>query len=155
MAHVRSPRPATPGSPRWVVHRRHEIRAALLATVAALALACMNDRGFGQAYAAALQSQVSPVVSPVTFADVVDHVRGAVVSVKVKTTETADSSDELEIPHIAPGDPLERFFKPSASLSEEGTPHDHHLKPHRDLLSPLMAMLSRTTTSSRTPPRSP
>jgi serine protease Do len=70
---------------------------------------------------------VSPIVSPVSFADVVDHVRGAVVSVKVKTTETADSSDELEIPHIAPGDPLERFFK---HFGEEGTPHDHHVKPH-------------------------
>src|SRR5580704_2694889 len=127
MAHVQSPRPATLGSPPLIVRRRHEIRAALLATVAALALACMTDGGFGQAHADALQSQVSPVVSPVTFADVVDHVRGAVVSVKVKTTETADSSDELEIPHIAPGDPLERFFK---HFGEEGTPHDHHLKPH-------------------------
>src|ERR1700732_3745444 len=86
----------------------------------------MNDGGFGQ-HAAALQSQVSPVVSPVSFADVVDHVRGAVVSVKVKTTETADSGDELEIPHIAPGDPLERFFK---HFGEAGTPHGHHLKPH-------------------------
>jgi serine protease Do len=70
---------------------------------------------------------VSPVVSPVSFADVVDKVRGAVVSVKVKTTETAASSDELEIPHIAPGDPLERFFK---HFGEEGTPQDHHVKPH-------------------------
>ena len=127
MAHVHSPPPDTVGSPPLIVRRRCKIRAALLATVAALALACLNDGGFGQAQAAALQSQVSPVVSPVSFADVVDHVRGAVVSVKVKTTETADSSDELEIPHIAPGDPLERFFK---HFGEEGTPHDHHLKPH-------------------------
>src|ERR1700687_1674178 len=124
MAHVHSPQPTTLGSPPLIVHRRHEIRAALLATVAALALACMTD---GETPAAALQNQVSPVVSPVSFADVVDHVRGAVVSVKVKTTETADSSDELEIPHIAPADPLERFFK---HFGEEGTPHDHHLKPH-------------------------
>ena len=109
--------------------RRHEIRAALLATAAALALPGMNDGGFGQAHAAANanKSETSPVVSPVTFADVVDHVRGAVVSVKVKTTETADSSDEFEMPHIAPGDPLERFFK---HFGEEGRPHDHHLKPH-------------------------
>jgi serine protease Do len=127
MANVPSPRPDTPSSPPLIVRRRHEVRAALLATVAALALACMSDGGFGQARADAVQSQVSPVVSPVSFADVVDHVRGAVVSVKVKTTETADSSDELEIPHIAPGDPLERFFK---HFGEEGTPRDHHLKPH-------------------------
>src|ERR1700731_4138360 len=128
MANVHSPRPDT-RSPPLIVRRRHEIRAPLLATVAVLALAFMNDGGFGQAHAAANanKSELSPVVSPVTFADVVDHVRGAVVSVKVKTTETADSGDELEIPHIAPGDPLERFFK---HFGEEGTPPDHHLKPH-------------------------
>ncbi len=60
------------------------------------------------------------------FADVVDHVRGAVVSVKVKTTETADASEEFEIPHITPGDPLERFFK---HFGEEGR-RNRHLKPH-------------------------
>ncbi|MGA7383175.1 MAG: hypothetical protein WBW81_00275, partial [Methylocella sp.] len=127
MAHFHPPRPAILGSPPWTVHRRPTIRAALLATVAALALACMNDGGFGPAHADALQSQGSPVVSPVSFADVVDRVRGAVVSVKVKTTETADVSEEFEMPHIVPGDPLERFFK---HFGEEGTPRDHHLKPH-------------------------
>src|ERR1700738_2726183 len=127
MANVHSPRPDT-RSPPLIVRRRHEIRAALLATVAVLALACMNEGGFGQAHAAANAntSELSPVVSPVSFADVVDHVRGAVVSVKVQTTETADSSDELEIPHIASGDPLERFFK---HFGEEGTPHEHPPKP--------------------------
>src|ERR1700730_488447 len=129
MANVHSPRPDSLSPPPLIVRRRREIRAVLLGTVAALALACVNNGGSGQAHAAATAntSELSPVVSPVTFADVVDHVRGAVVSVKVKTTETADSSDELEIPHIAPGDPLERFFK---HFGEEGTPHDHHLKPH-------------------------
>src|SRR5580704_13047518 len=122
MPNVPSSRPDTRSSPPFV-RRRHEIRAALLATVAALALACMNN-GVGQAHADALQSQLSPVVSPVSFADVVDHVRGAVVSVKVKATETADANDELEIPHIAPGDPLERFFK---HFGEEG---GRHFKPH-------------------------
>ncbi|HEY8032308.1 MAG TPA: serine peptidase, partial [Methylocella sp.] len=82
MANVSSPRPGALSSPPLIVRRRHEVRTALLATVAALALACMNDGGF-QAHADVVQNQVSPVVSPVSFADVVDHVRGAVVSVKV------------------------------------------------------------------------
>ncbi|MGH6936237.1 MAG: Do family serine endopeptidase [Methylocella sp.] len=125
MDHVHSPRPDSPSSPPLIVRRGREIRAALLGTVAALALACVNDGG--QAHAAALQSQVSPVISPVSFADVVDHVRGAVVSVKVKTAEVADSSDEFEIPRIAPGDPLERFFK---HFGEQGMPRGHRLKPH-------------------------
>ncbi len=129
MPNVSPPRPGSLISPPLIVRRRHEIRAALLTAVAALALACVNDAGSGQALAAANANtgEVSPVVSPVSFADVVDHVRGAVVSVKVQTTETANSSDELEIPHIAPGDPLERFFK---HFGEEGTPRDHHVKPH-------------------------
>src|SRR3981081_2485648 len=97
MTHVHSPPPDTVGSPPLIVRRRCEIRAALLATVAALALACLNEGGFGQAQAAALQSQVSPVVSPVSFADVVDHVRGAVVSVKVKTPKPAEDNDETSL----------------------------------------------------------
>src|ERR1700736_3905967 len=129
MANVHSLRPDSLSPPSLIVRRRREIRAVLLGTVAALALACVSNGGPGQAHAAATAntSELSPVVSRFSFADVVNQVRGAVVSVKVQTTETADSSDELEIPHIAPGDPLERFFK---HFGEEGTPHDHHLKPH-------------------------
>jgi serine protease Do len=132
MANIQSHRPDSVSAPPLIVRRRHEIRAALLGTVAALALAGMNDGFLSQARAATSQSEVSQVVSPVSFADVVDHVRGAVVSVKVKTTETADSGDELETPHIVPGDPLERFFKHFGEdggkrFGEEG---GHHVKPH-------------------------
>jgi serine protease Do len=97
MANVHSPRPDALRSPPLIMRRRREIRAVLLGTVAALALVCMNDGGFGQAPAAALQRQVSPVVSPISFADVVERVRGAVVSVKVKTTETAEDNDETSM----------------------------------------------------------
>ena len=97
MANVHSPRPDSLSPPPLIVRRRREIRAVLLGTVAALALVCMNDGGFSQAPAVALQSQGSPVVSPVSFADVVDHVRGAVVSVKVKTTETAEDNAETSM----------------------------------------------------------
>ena len=78
--------------------------------------------------------------SPVSFADVVDHVRDAVVSVKVKIAETADASDsedddspsqgQGQIPHFAPGDPLERFFK---HFGEQGAPHQFGpAKPHME-----------------------
>jgi serine protease Do len=123
MANIQFRRPDHVSAPPLIVRRRHEIRAALLGTVAAFALAVMNDGGLSQARAATAQSEVSQSISPVSFADVVDHVRGAVVSVKVKTTETAEMGDEFELPHIAPGDPLERFFK---HFGEGG----HHLKPH-------------------------
>jgi len=124
MVNIQSPRPGITCTPPLILRRRHEIRAVLLGTVAALALAGMNVGGISQARAATAQSEVTQAVSPVSFADVVDHVRGAVVSVKVKTTEAPDSEDELETPHITPGDPLERFFK---HFGEEGS---HHVKPH-------------------------
>ena len=132
MVNIPSPRSDIAKAPPLVVRRRHEIRAALLGSVAALALAGMNVGGMDQAHAATPQSEASQLVSPVSFADVVDHVRGAVVSVKVKTTETADSEEEFETPHIAPGDPLERFFK---HFGEQGGKHfdeegGHHAKPH-------------------------
>ena len=81
--------------------RRPGLRAALLGAVAAAALAGALSNGLvspHQAHAeAAAQSApaltVAPAASPVSFADVVDHVRDAVVSVKVKITETADASD--------------------------------------------------------------
>jgi serine protease Do len=133
MANIQSPRKNVTKVPPLILRRRYEIRAALLGTVAALALAGMNEGAVSQAHAATTPpSGVSQTVSPVSFADVVDHVRGAVVSVKVKTTEAADSEEEFETPHIAPGDPLERFFK---HFGEEGGKHSdeqggHHLKPH-------------------------
>ncbi|QBR70633.1 serine peptidase [Beijerinckiaceae bacterium] len=112
-----------------VIVPRSELRATLLRTVAAVALAgaLITNGGFSLPSYAATQSETVPVIAPVSFADVVDHVRGAVVSVKVKTTETADAGEEAEIPHIAPGDPLERFFK---QFGERGAPHGRQMKPH-------------------------
>jgi serine protease Do len=132
MAYIQSRRPDSLKEAPLIVRRRYEIRAALLGTVAALALAGMSDGGLSQARAATPQAEVSQTVSPTSFADVVDHVRGAVVSVKVKTAETAEADDEDEAPRIVPGDPLERFFK---HFGEEGGKHQggpggHHLKPH-------------------------
>lgn len=49
-----------------------------------------------------------------SFADIVERVRPAVVSVKVKVEATADSGDEegsMMIPDLPPGHPLEKFFK--------------------------------------------
>ena len=125
MAQLPSSPPETERTAPFILRRRREIRAVLLGSAAALALAGMNVGGMTPARADANQSAVSQPISPVSFADVVDHVRGAVVSVKVKTTETADAEDEMETPHITPGDPLERFFK---HFGEEGG--GRRLKPH-------------------------
>ena len=103
-------------------------RAALLGAAGALALSGAVAGGIvgpHSAYAEAQSSQGQQAdsntrvltVNPTSFADVVEHVRNSVVSVKVKMTETADASDSdgdgdtPQMPQLKPGDPLERFFK--------------------------------------------
>jgi serine protease Do len=129
-------RPEETGAPRSARRRRRNLRAALLGAVATVALTGALANNFISPQPAVAQTSSSgstqaPGVSPVSFADVVDHVRDAVVSVKVKITETADASDndEDEGPHVAPGDPLERFFK---RFGEHGMPQQfgHQGKPH-------------------------
>jgi len=107
-----------------IVRRRYGIRAILLGSAASLALALLTGPE-SRALAEAAQVQTPAAIAPSSFADVVEKVRSSVVSVKVKTTETADASEEFEFPQIVPGDPLERFFK--HFREEGGRPHP---KPH-------------------------
>jgi serine protease Do len=107
-----------------IVRCRYGTRAILLGSAVSLALALLTGPET-RALAEAAQVQTPAAIAPSSFADVVEKVRGAVVSVKVKTTETADASEEFEFPQIVPGDPLERFFK--HFREEGGRPH---AKPH-------------------------
>jgi serine protease Do len=113
-------------------------RVFLLSTVAALAIggAFLGNDGFSPATwatpARAETGSVAPMpANAFSFADVVDHVRSAVVSIKVKISETADA-DDSETPQLSPDDPLERFFRRfGGGGGEEGTPFEfHHLRPH-------------------------
>ncbi|VTZ22349.1 putative periplasmic serine endoprotease DegP-like [Methylocella tundrae] len=126
------PGPDQTGAPHNAPRRPQGLRLALLGAVATVALtgALANSFISTQPAIAETSAQAAPAASPVSFADVVDHVRDAVVSVKVKITETADASDSESdddsdapsspVPHLAPGDPLERFFK---RFGEQGAPH--------------------------------
>ncbi len=95
-----------------------KLRAALLGTVAVLAL--------GGAYAGNIQlpqtsftsparaeaTAQTPLPAPAGFADIVDRVKGAVVSIKVKVAETSESAaKEPDMPDVPPNSPLYRFFK--------------------------------------------
>src|SRR5579875_2347611 len=122
MAYVRSQRPLTERSQPLVARRGQKFRAALLGS-AALGFVLANGSGFGFINPVAAEAALPSTAATPSFADVVDHVRGAVVSVKVKTTEVAEN-EEFEIPRIVPGDPLERFFK---RFGEEG---GRRPKPH-------------------------
>ena len=95
--------------------KRSPFRARLMAGAAIMgalgfALPLLYDLNPVPAYADTQGvSQAMP-----SFADIVEKVRPAVVSVKVKVEATSESGDESEsmmIPDLPPGHPLERFFK--------------------------------------------
>ncbi len=121
-------RPDLKDAPQSEPSRRPNLRAALLGAAATVALSAGLLNGFAPPSVAFAATTAETAANPSSFADVVDRVRGAVVSVKVKIAETADAEEEGETPHLAPGDPLERFFKRFGG--EEGSPFEHHGKPH-------------------------
>src|SRR5271166_1736575 len=135
------PGPEQTGAPPTAPRRPQGLRVALLGAVAAAALTGALANSFVSPQPAIAETPAQPVTtlapaaSPVSFADIVDRVRDAVVSVKVKITETTDASDSegddndaVPMPHFAPGDPLERFFK---RFGEQGLPHQFgQARPH-------------------------
>ena len=89
------------------------LRGLLLGATAALVIggASVNNV-FAPAPVQAQSLAQAQTIQPTSFADTVERVRGAVVSVKVKVTEPRlASNDEDGPPSLQPGDPLERFFR--------------------------------------------
>ncbi len=87
------------------------------AAVAALIAGGAVESGFitPNAAHAELRSMAQPVQGP-SFADVVERVKPAVVSVKAKVQNVADRSDDgdgprFSMPDLPPGHPMERFFR--------------------------------------------
>jgi serine protease Do len=108
-------------------------RVGLLGAAAAVALSAAYAGNVEWPHAGLTfpaRAETSQTAQPFSFADVVDHVRGAVVSIKVKVTETADDQNSEDTPHLQPGDPLERFFK---RFGEEGMPRGYHAHPHTSM----------------------
>jgi serine protease Do len=94
---------------------RVKSRVVLLGAVAAIALggAAVNASLTAPVHAEAALNQSIQPAGPASFADIVDKVRGAVVSVRVKTMETADAEEGMRgnMPRFGQNDPLERFFR--------------------------------------------
>ena len=113
---------------------RTSVRIALLGSVAALALAggLAGSVGLPHAiFAAPAQAETSPSLpaNAFSFADVVNKVRGAVVSIKVKMADVSDTEDDSDMPGVQPGDPLERFFRKFGG--QDGIPFEfRHGRPH-------------------------
>ncbi len=89
--------------------RRRALRRVWLSAAAAatIAGADLGEAAAGYAYAA-------ESAGPASFADIVDRVKGAVVSVKVKLSDADEEDSDSEGPPPRPfphGGPFERFFK--------------------------------------------
>ena len=117
------------GWPRALSARRF----VLLATVAGLgvASATIGPNAFRQAglttYAAANATEIAR--RPAGFADLVEKVKPAVISVRVKAkadSEMMSSDGDMPFPKNSP---MERFFRRFGMPNEEGTP-DHQRQPH-------------------------
>jgi serine protease Do len=122
MFYPRFSRPEPAGQPSLASGSPRKLRAALLGAVAMAAVTGVVVTDFGVspgAYAAAPATNTAS--APASFADVADRVKGTVVSVQVKVTQTASDDDESGFPRFAPGDPLERFFR---RFREEGVPFE-------------------------------
>src|SRR6516225_10151602 len=107
----------TPPSRRSLTARRVALMATTIAGFGAAALFApyaAPKAGFfsAPAYAQNLTQQAQQLAQkPIGFADIVEKVKPAVISVRVKMERPAEagpSSDELPFP---PGSPFERFFK--------------------------------------------
>ena len=84
-------------------------RVCRFAALVALAIAAWHVTLGGQAVAAEVDAVGAP--APVGFADIVERVKPAVVGVRVKIEEPAQSDEPRQKSPFAPGSPLDRFFR--------------------------------------------
>ena len=93
--------------------RMRTLRAALLGAAAVAAVGGLSIEGLPVASRPALAGPTAPTAGPASFADVVDKVKDAVVSVKVKTDEgnVAFQGEMPLMPNIPKGSPFEKFFR--------------------------------------------
>ena len=114
------------------IGRSSSVRRALLGAAACAAFAGVAvERTFDAASAVAATASESPIGTPLSsgpssFADIVDRVEPAVVSVKVKLAASAPSDDEDSqgAPDFPPDSPFYRFFR-HFGLPGDAPPRGH------------------------------
>lgn len=118
-----------PASRRKGIVRAH--RLALLATVAGLAGAVFLGMGVPRSLPTFMTAARAADTSgkPVGFADIVEKVKPAVVSVRVKVNAGPDLSLNEEDWPFVPGSPLERFFRRFGVPEGKGSEGERH-PPH-------------------------
>src|ERR1700744_4008761 len=108
-------------------------KIALMASVVAglgVAVYGFSSKGPVDIFTSAAHAQVSndihKAAQPVGFADIVEHVKPSVISVKVNINEKVSKDDDSDSP-FQPGSPMERFFRRFGG--PDGLPPG--LRPHR------------------------
>jgi serine protease Do len=93
--------------------RPNPFRAALLGAVAVTVIGGLTFEALPLAAVPAAAGLPAASAGPASFADVVDRVKGAVVSVKVKVDESSASfdGDGPAMPNFPRGGPFEKFFR--------------------------------------------
>src|ERR1700681_698615 len=106
--------PSSPAQSRRISPRR----IALMGSVAGIALAVLlgGPSGFRQipvpAWSNQVQAAETTLQHPADFADLIAKVKPAVVSVRVKLDQVAQTSDQDEnAAPLQPGSPMEKFFR--------------------------------------------
>ena len=109
-------------------------RVLVLGTVAAAALmGAVANSAFVLTPPAFAASTVAPAaIGPMSFADVVERVKGAVVSVKVKIAQVSATDDEQsgDTPSFPKGSPMEKFFKEFGGKPGQDGPRGQGPQPH-------------------------
>ncbi len=93
--------------------RSRSFRGTLLGAAAVAAVGALSIEMMPFASYPAVAAATAPSAGPASFADLVDRVKGAVVSVKVKIDESNVSYDggAQPMPNFPKGGPLEKFFR--------------------------------------------
>ena len=113
------------------MRRSRASRLALMSAVAALALGAVGGAPLSRAHAetAAISSTTANPNAPSSFADVVDHVKPAVVAIKVKGVAGEEDHEQIAgapgLPNMSPDDPMFRFFKRFSEQQQGGHGHKH------------------------------
>ena len=105
--------------------RPKSLRGVLLGAVAVAAVGAVTIEALPLSTYPAVAAATEASSGPASFADVVDHVKNAVVSVKVKIVEDASASDDNDAqptPNIPRGGPLDKFFRQFGMPGMEGAP---------------------------------
>jgi len=118
--------PDSPNKPRVLSARRFILLATTIASLATAAVVVAPSLNYPTALAQNLSEQAHKLQAPIGFADIVEKVKPAVISVRVKV-DSGSQTDGIASNEVPPG--LREFFRrfgmPDLPNGPEGMPRGH------------------------------